>query len=489
MAGLSYTTTQQNWRRIAHIIADAIYKRITGEKGYFDTRIVYVAETGPARTRIKRLAIMDQDGANDRNLTDGRALVLTPRFSPTAQEITYLSYAGKTPRVYLLNIDTGQQEVVGDFPGMSFAPRFSPNGNRVILSRAINGASNIFVYDLRTHQATRLTNSNSIDTSPCYSPDGSQIVFNSDRGGSQQLYVMNADGGGIRRISFGVGPVWHAGVVAARRPDRLYQDRGRLVLYRGHASGRFGGAAVDPGVSGRGADLGAQRPGADVFQPGPVRFARLRRFAAPANNRLDRIQPPCRAYSRRRVGPGVVSLAVSSARRILSTPFRGDFTRCGSNSSAWPDCCCCSPLAAPRRRRPALRGGPGGPGGPGGIAPGAAVPGSQQDLAQTAGDRVFFEFNQSDISSQAQQILERQASWLQHYPNVTVTIEGHCDERGTREYNLALGERRADAVKNVLVAAGIPASRIATISYGKERPIVPGSNEEAGREPRRHHHS
>ena len=111
--------------------------------------------------------------------------------------------------------------------------------------------------------------------------------------------------------------------------------------------------------------------------------------------------------------------------------------------------------------------------------PGAAVPGSQQDLAQTAGDRVFFEFNQSDISSQAQQILERQASWLQHYPNVTVTIEGHCDERGTREYNLALGERRADAVKNVLVAAGIPASRIATISYGKERPIVPGSNEEA----------
>ena len=128
---------------------------------------------------------------------------------------------------------------------------------------------------------------------------------------------------------------------------------------------------------------------------------------------------------------------------------------------------------------PGPPGGPGGPGGPGAIAPGAAVPGSQQDLAQTAGDRVFFAFNQSDISPQAQQTLERQASWLQHYPNVTVTIEGHCDERGTREYNLALGERRADAVKNVLIAAGIPAARIATISYGKERPIVPGSTEAA----------
>jgi TolB protein len=212
LTGFSYTTTQQNWRRIAHIIADEVYKRITGEEGYFDTRIVYVAESGPAQDRIKRLAIMDQDGANNRYLTDGRALVLTPRFSPTAQEITYLSFAGKTPRVYLMNIDTGQQEVVGDFPGMSFAPRFSPGGNRVILSRAINGASNIYVFDLRTHSVTQLTSGDAIDTSPCYSPDGSQIAFNSDRGGSQQLYVMNSDGSNIHRISFGPGrygtPVW-----------------------------------------------------------------------------------------------------------------------------------------------------------------------------------------------------------------------------------------------------------------------------------------
>jgi TolB protein len=212
LAGFGYTTTQQNWRRIAHIISDEIYKRITGEEGYFDTRIVYVAESGPATKRIKRLAIMDQDGANNRFLTDGRALVLTPRFSPTAQEITYLSYGSGAPRVYLFNIDTGQQEVVGDFPGMTFAPRFSPDGNRVILSRAENGTSNLYVLDLRTRHATRLTDSQAIDTSPCFSPDGSKITFNSDRGGSQQLYVMNADGSDVKRISFGAGkygtPVW-----------------------------------------------------------------------------------------------------------------------------------------------------------------------------------------------------------------------------------------------------------------------------------------
>ena len=212
LTGYGYTTTQQNWRRIAHIIADEIYKRITGEEGYFDTRIVYVSESGPADKRVKRLALMDQDGANNRYLTDGRTLVLTPRFSPTAQEITYLSYAKGSPRVYLFNIDTGQQEVVGDFPGMTFAPRFSPDGNRVVLSRAENGVSNLFSLDLRTRRPTRLTDSQAIDTSPCFAPDGSKIVFNSDRGGSPQLYIMNADGGEPKRISFGSGkygtPVW-----------------------------------------------------------------------------------------------------------------------------------------------------------------------------------------------------------------------------------------------------------------------------------------
>jgi TolB protein len=212
LSGYGYTTTQQNWRRIAHIVADEIYKRITGEEGYFDSRIVYVSESGPPDKRVKRLALMDQDGANNRYLTDGRSLVLTPRFSPTAQEITYLSYAKGSPRVYLFNIDTGQQEVVGDFPGMTFAPRFSPDGNRVVLSRAENGVSNLFALDLRTRRPTRLTDSQAIDTSPSFAPDGSKIVFNSDRGGSQQLYVMSADGGEAKRISFGSGkygtPVW-----------------------------------------------------------------------------------------------------------------------------------------------------------------------------------------------------------------------------------------------------------------------------------------
>ncbi len=212
MTGLVYVTTTDNWRRIAHLIADSIYRRLTGEEGYFDTRVVYVAESGPQQNRTKRLAIMDQDGENHRFLTNGKNLVLTPRFSPTAQMITYLSYFSDKPRVYLFNIDTGKQEVLGDFPGMTFAPRFSPDGNKVIMSLARDGNSDVFVMDLRTRVTERLTSHPAIDTSPSYSPDGKQITFNSDRGGRQQIYVMDADGGNVRRISYGEGryatPVW-----------------------------------------------------------------------------------------------------------------------------------------------------------------------------------------------------------------------------------------------------------------------------------------
>ncbi len=229
MMGLAYFTLPGNWRRVAHIISDAIYKRITGEDGYFDTRVVFISETGPEKRRIKRLSIMDQDGHNLRFLTDGSHLVLTPRFSPTAQEITYLSYYGNNPRVYLLNIETGQQEVVGDFPGMTFAPRFSPDGNRVIMSMAQNGNSDIFTLDLRTRRVRRLTNHPAIDTSPSYSPDGRQVTFESDRGGSQQIYVMNGDGSNVRRISFGKGrygtPVW--------------SPRGDLIAFTKLRKGRF----------------------------------------------------------------------------------------------------------------------------------------------------------------------------------------------------------------------------------------------------------
>ena len=212
MIGEAVTSTQENWRAIAHKVADEIYKRLTGEEGYFETRIVYVAETGPFTNRTKRLAIMDQDGENNRYLTDGSNLVLTPRFSPSSQDITYLSYRNNRPRVYLLNIETGQQEVLGDFNGMTFAPRFSPDGTKVVMSLAVNGNSDIYEMDLRTRKVRRLTDAPAIDTGPSYSPDGSQIAFESDRGGSQQIYIMNADGSNPHRISFGEGkygtPVW-----------------------------------------------------------------------------------------------------------------------------------------------------------------------------------------------------------------------------------------------------------------------------------------
>ncbi|MDE3037971.1 MAG: Tol-Pal system protein TolB, partial [Pseudomonadota bacterium] len=240
VAGKEYHTFESNWRRIAHIIADEIYERLTGESGYFDSRIVYIAESGLATHRIKRLAIMDQDGENHKFLTDGRVLVLTPRFSPNSQEILYLSYAGREPRVYLRDLQTGREESLGTFKGMSFAPRFSNNGDSIIMSIADGGNTQIYRMDLRSRQLIRLTSGDSINTSPSYSPDGSQIVFNSDRGGSQQLYVMNADGGNVHRISFGDGrygtPVW--------------SPRGDLIAFTKISGGTFYIGVMRPDGSG-----------------------------------------------------------------------------------------------------------------------------------------------------------------------------------------------------------------------------------------------
>ncbi len=210
--GFSLTTVPTNWRRVGHKISDKIYERLTGESGYFDTRIIYVAEEGPKTQRVKKLAIMDQDGFNTKYLTLGNELVLTPRFNPTNQMVTYLSYFRNMPRVYLLNIETGKQEVVGDFPGMTFAPRFSPDGKKIIMSLAKDGNSEIWVRNLETNIQEKLTDHPSIDTSPSYSPDGKYITFNSDRSGYQQIYVMRSDGSKVKRISFGKGiygtPVW-----------------------------------------------------------------------------------------------------------------------------------------------------------------------------------------------------------------------------------------------------------------------------------------
>ncbi len=212
LLGKSFTTKKDNWRRIAHVVADAIYERLTGEKGYFNTRVVYVSESGPATRRVKRLAMMDQDGENHKFITDGRNMVLTPRFSPNMQKITYLEFVGNNPRVYLMDLDSRSKQVLGNFPGMTFAPVFSPDSSKVLLSYAHKGSTNIYEMTLKNKSIKQITFGGAISTSPSYSPDGSKIVFNSDRGGNQQLYVMDADGSNVERISFGKGryatPVW-----------------------------------------------------------------------------------------------------------------------------------------------------------------------------------------------------------------------------------------------------------------------------------------
>jgi TolB protein len=212
LLGLQFASSPENWRRVAHKISDAVYERLTGEKGYFDTRVVFVAETGGRGSKTKRLAIMDQDGANPSYLTDGAAVVMTPRFSSNSQEITYMELRPEGSKIYLLNLETGRRESLGDFKGMVFAPRFSPDGGKVAFSVERSGNSDIFVMDLKNRATARLTVDPSIDTSPSFSPDGAMITFNSDRSGSPQLYIMGADGSNPRRISFGQGryttPVW-----------------------------------------------------------------------------------------------------------------------------------------------------------------------------------------------------------------------------------------------------------------------------------------
>ncbi len=236
LSGIRFATTPENWRRTAHKASDAIYKALTGEEGYFDSRIVFIDEKGSKINRQKRLAIMDQDGANPQYLLGGSDIILTPRFSPNSQKITFMSYENVVPQVYLLDIETGRRELLGDFPGMTFAPRFSPDGNKLILSMSRRGNSDIFVMDLISRSTSRLTTDPSIDVSGSFSPDGRKIVFNSDRGGSPQLYTMNADGTGTKRISFGKGrysaPVW--------------SPRGDKIAFVKSQSGKFSIGVMDP---------------------------------------------------------------------------------------------------------------------------------------------------------------------------------------------------------------------------------------------------
>lgn len=240
LTGQQYTTDAGNWRRIAHIISDAIFEALTGEKGHFDTRIVFIDETGTKDNRRKRLAIMDQDGANVRYLTRGDDLVLTPRFSPTNQEITYMSFGSADPRVYLLNIETGQRETVGNFPGMTFSPRFSPDGRKIVMSLENGGAASINAMDLQTRGVAQLTNDGAIDTAPSYSPDGARIAFESDRGGTQQIYIMNADGSNPQRLTFGEG----------RYSTPVWSPRGDLIAFTRQAGGKFSIGVIRPDGTG-----------------------------------------------------------------------------------------------------------------------------------------------------------------------------------------------------------------------------------------------
>lgn len=238
--GMAYVANNTNWRRIAHLISDDIYERMTGEQGYFDSRIVYIAESGQRAQRTKRLAIMDLDGANHKYLTGPQELVLTPRFSPNEQMVTYLSYKNGKPRVYLYNLQTGRQTILGDFPGMTFAPRFSPSGKHVIMSLAKNGNTDIYELDLATNRARQVTRNSGIDTSPTYSPDGQRLVFESDRGGSQQLYVMDTYGDTAKRISFGKG----------RYANPVWSPRGDLIAFTKMLSGKFYIGVMKPDGSG-----------------------------------------------------------------------------------------------------------------------------------------------------------------------------------------------------------------------------------------------
>lgn len=240
LLGLQFTSTPENWRRVAHKISDAVYERLTGEKGYFDTRVVFVSESGPRTNRTKRLTIMDQDGANPNHLTDGSYIVMTPRFSTSSQEITYMALRPSGSSIYLFNLETGRQESLGRYPGMVFAPRFSPDGGRVAFSVERGGNSDVYVMDLRSRNAVRLTTDPGIDTSPSFSPDGTKMVFNSDRGGSAQLYIMNADGSGVRRISHGGG----------RYTTPVWSPRGDFIAFTKQTGGQFHIGVVRPDGSG-----------------------------------------------------------------------------------------------------------------------------------------------------------------------------------------------------------------------------------------------
>lgn len=232
----SLIASKKSVRRLAHIMADAIYERLTGEIGYFDTQIVFIAESGPINKRVKRMAIMDQDGYGMRYLSDADTFVMSPHFSPNMQSIVFLSYYNDDPMVWSLDLDTGEQKRLGQFGGMNFAPRFSPDGQRVALSLVKNGITHIYEFNIQTKQLRQLTFGNSINTSPSYSPDGKKLAFNSDRSGRQQIHILDLESGEVERITYGAGryatPAWS--------PD------GRFIAFTKIADDTFYVGIMDP---------------------------------------------------------------------------------------------------------------------------------------------------------------------------------------------------------------------------------------------------
>lgn len=238
--GTAYTTTAANWRRIAHIIADVVYEQLVGEKGYFDSRVAYISEAGPVTSPVRRLAVMDYDGANNQFLTSGAQMALSPQFNPTRQQLAFVSFQNNVPRVYLFDLQSGRQSLVGSFGDMTIGPKFSPDGNSLLMSVSRGNGAALVKVGASGGGMQPLTDSSSINVTPSYSPDGSQIVFNSDRDGNQQLFVMGADGSGVKRISFGEG----------QYAEPCWSPRGDLIAYTRFGSGGFSIGVMQPDGTG-----------------------------------------------------------------------------------------------------------------------------------------------------------------------------------------------------------------------------------------------
>jgi TolB protein len=239
LANQGFSAAPGDWRRAAHKCADLVYSRLSGEGAYLDTRVVYVAETGPKTRRMKRIAIMDSDGSNHRYLTEGKATVTMPRFSPRGDRLVYTGTLAHKPRVFVIDIASGRERLLVPGGAITFAPRFSPDGRRIVFSMARGGNTDIFVVDANGGAPRQLTSAPGADTSPSYSPDGSRIVFESDRSGTQQLYMMDAGGGGQRRISFGGG----------RYASPMWSPRGNLIAFT-RIAGSFNIGVMDPSGGG-----------------------------------------------------------------------------------------------------------------------------------------------------------------------------------------------------------------------------------------------